>query len=199
MTLGALVDWRSRVRTARRQEILAAAWEVARRRGIAALTLREVAAAVGMRAPSLYEYFESKEAIYDAMFAEGYGAFLKIMPGPGDPSEPHARATAWVRRFFAFCRADVARYQLLFQPAIPGFHPSGESMRLAQKALRTLDLEMSAIGIRRREAGDIWTALVTGMVNQQIANDPGGDRWERLADEAVEMFFGHMERMEERG
>lgn len=199
MTLGALVDRRSRVRTARRQEILAAAWEVARRRGIAALTLREVAAAVGMRAPSLYEYFESKEAIYDAMFAGGYEAFLKIMPGPGDPSEPHSRAAAWVRQFFAFCRADVARYQLLFQPAIPGFHPSGESMRLAQRALETLDLEMSAIGIRRREAGDIWTALVTGMVNQQIANDPGGDRWERLADEAVEMFFGHMERMEVRG
>jgi AcrR family transcriptional regulator len=150
-----------------------------------------------MQAPSLYEYFASKDSIYDAMFAEGYEAFLEILPGPDDPSEAHERASAWLRRFFAFCRADVARYQLLFQPAIPGFQPSGESMRLAGEALAALDLEMAAIGIRRREAKDLWTALVTGMVNQQIANDPAGDRWERLVDEAVSMFIDHMERMEE--
>jgi hypothetical protein len=35
------------------------------------------------------------------------------------------------------------------------------------------------------------------MVNQQIANDPTGDRWERLADEAVAMFIDHVERREE--
>lgn len=197
MVLGALPDRRSRTRSIRRQEVLEAAWRVARERGIAAITLREVASGVGMRAPSLYEYFESKEAIYDAMFAEGYEAFLKIMPGPDDPSEPRPRAIAWIRRFFAFCRADVARYQLLFQPAIPGFHPSEDSMQLAERALATLDREMRAIGLTRPAAADLWTALVTGMVNQQIANDPGGDRWERLADEAAAMFIDHMERMEE--
>jgi AcrR family transcriptional regulator len=199
MALGAPRDRKFRVRAARRKEVLEAAWVVARARGIAGLTLREVAAGVGMQAPSLYEYFESKESIYDAMFAEGYEAFLKIMPGPDDSSEPHARASAWVRRFFAFCRADIARYQLLFQPAVPGFHPSSGSMRLAGEALATLEREMTAIGIRRPEAADLWTALVTGMVNQQIANDPAGNRWERLADEAIAMFFGHIERMEKPG
>ncbi len=197
MALGASPNRRSRLRTARRREVLEAAWIVASRRGIAGLTLREVAAGVGMQAPSLYEYFDSKGSIYDAMFAEGYEAFLEILPGPGDPSEGHGRATAWLRRFFAFCRADVARYQLLFQPAIPGFHPSDESMRLAGQALAALDLEMAAIGVRRPQAKDLWTALVTGMVNQQIANDPKGDRWERLADEAVAMFIDYMERIEE--
>jgi len=125
-------------------------------------------------------------------------AFLDIMPGPQDPADSHARATAWVRRFFAFCRADVARYQLLFQPAIPGFHPSPASMRLAGEALAALAQEMAAIGIRRPEASDLWTALVTGLVNQQIANDPDGRQWERLADEAVAMFFGHFEPMEKK-
>jgi AcrR family transcriptional regulator len=197
MALGSALDRRSRLREARRREVLEAAWEVARERGIAGLTLREVAARVGMQAPSLYEYFGSKESIYDAMFAEGYRAFIEILPGPDDPSDPHGRASTWLGRFFAFCRADIARYQLLFQPAIPGFHPSYESMHLAGKALAALDLEMTAIGVRRPEARDLWTALVTGMVNQQIANDPTGDRWERLADEAVAMFIDHMERREE--
>ena len=197
MALGSVFDRRSRLRSARRREVLEAAWEVARERGIAGLTLREVAARVGMQAPSLYEYFGSKESIYDAMFAEGYRAFLEILPGPDDPTDPQGRASTWLRRFFAFCRADVARYQLLFQPAVPGFNPSEESMHLAGKALAALDLEMAAIGVRRPEAKDLWTALVTGMVNQQIANDPAGDRWERLADEAVAMFIDHVERREE--
>lgn len=187
---------RAGLREARRREILSAAWALVREQGISALTLREVAARVGMRAPSLYEYFPSKYAIYDAMFAEGYDAFLEIMPGPDDPSERRARAVAWLLRFFAFCRADVARYQLLFQPAIPGFHPSIESMGRAGKALSALDQELSAMGARRQEARDMWTALVTGMVNQQIANDVAGNRWESLAEEAVEMFMNHFVGME---
>jgi hypothetical protein len=37
----------------------------------------------------------------------------------------------------------------------------------------------------------MWTALTTGLVSQQIANDPGGDRWVGLIDEAVAMFLGY--------
>ena len=36
---------------------------------------------------------------------------------------------------------------------------------------------------------DLWTALTTGLVDQQISNDPGGDRWIRLIDDAVAMFL----------
>jgi len=36
-----------------------------------------------MAAPSLYSYFGSKEAIYDAMFAQGYREFLELARQPG--------------------------------------------------------------------------------------------------------------------
>ena len=42
-----------------------------RAEGLAGLSLRELAKRVGMQAPSLYAYFGSKAAIYDAMFVEG--------------------------------------------------------------------------------------------------------------------------------
>ncbi len=42
---------RARVREATRSEILEAAWKLARERGVAALTLRDLAKEVGMRAP----------------------------------------------------------------------------------------------------------------------------------------------------
>ena len=61
---------------ATKAEILEAAWELARTEGLAGLSLRDVARRVGMQAPSLYSYFDSKHAIYDAMFAQGAQEFL---------------------------------------------------------------------------------------------------------------------------
>ena len=83
-------DRRQERRDATRAEILEAAWELAREGGLAALSLRDLARRVGMQAPSLYSYFESKHAIYDAMFAQGAQAYLeyaKARERTGDPLE----------------------------------------------------------------------------------------------------------------
>ena len=42
------------------------------------------------------------------------------------------------------------------------------------------------------EAIDLLTALGTGLADQQLSNDPGGDRWIRLIDDAAEMFYDHI-------
>ena len=47
-------------REATRREILAAAWEIAHERGLVSVTLREIAARIGMQPPSLYSHFASK-------------------------------------------------------------------------------------------------------------------------------------------
>jgi len=65
-------DRQAERREATRLEILDAAWAIAREHGLSQVTLRDVAAGVGMRAPSLYTHFESKHAIYDAMFAQAW-------------------------------------------------------------------------------------------------------------------------------
>src|ERR1700730_1288869 len=63
---------RRRVRhDATKEEILAAAWGLARARGLTGFALRDLALAVHMRHQSLYTYFPSKQAIYDARFAQG--------------------------------------------------------------------------------------------------------------------------------
>jgi hypothetical protein len=38
----------------------------------------------------------------------------------------------------------------------------------------------------------MWTALVAGLASQQLANDPHGDRYIRLIDDAVAMFADHV-------
>jgi hypothetical protein len=47
---------------------------------------------------------------------------------------------------------------------------------------------LAAAGADQPEQADVWTALVSGLVAQQVSNDPGGDRWRRLIDPAVDMF-----------
>src|SRR5213593_1981075 len=53
------------------QGILDTACAVIRDDGVAALNLHEVARRVGMRAQSLYTYFPSKTALYEALFVKG--------------------------------------------------------------------------------------------------------------------------------
>jgi AcrR family transcriptional regulator len=69
----------SRRRAATRREILDAATEMVRSEGLGGLAVRDLARRVGMQAPSLYAYFDSKHAIYDAMFREGSVEFLARM------------------------------------------------------------------------------------------------------------------------
>jgi AcrR family transcriptional regulator len=184
-------DRRSERREATRAEILEAAWALAREHGLAGLSLRDVAKAVGMQPPSLYGYFDSKAAIYDAMFADGYRALLAIRratPVAATVDEFKAVARLW----FEFATSDPARYQLLFQRTIPGFEPSAESMALAVEALTLGRASLAGVGVDDPRALDLYTALVTGLADQQISNDPGGDRWGRLLDDALDMFLAHV-------
>src|SRR5438874_13722738 len=83
-------DRQAERREATRAEILEAAWALARENGLAGVSLRDVAARIGMRPPSLYWYFDSKHAIYDAMFADGNRALLARMDETEWPTEPRA-------------------------------------------------------------------------------------------------------------
>ena len=185
-------DRRAERRAATRAEILDAAWTIARTEGLAALSLRDLARRVGMQAPSLYGYFDSKHAIYDAMYAQGAQAFVDGEPWheiTGDLREDLRRV---VHYFVRFCAADEARYQLLFQRTIPGFEPSPESFAISERSLARLGEHLAGCGMTEPRSIDLFTALGTGLVDQQISNDPGGDRWIRLVDEAVDMFVDHV-------
>ena len=184
---------RERRREATTAEIIDAAWDLCREGGLASLSLRDLAARVGMRAPSLYSYFDSKNAIYDAMYRQGYEQIDAHLADVVE-QRPVTRdmAKAGTRQFFDFCTADPVRYQLLFQRTIPGFEPSAASYAVAVEFLEKTRLVFIDAGIDDPGALDLWTALLTGLTDQQISNDPGGDRWARLLDESIDMFLDHL-------
>lgn len=186
-------DRRAERRAETRAEIVAAAWELCRAEGLAGLSLRDLAGRVGMRAPSLYSYFDSKHAIYDAMFAEGCQDYLDGLQGLTRTGDTLTDLQAHLRDFVEFCTSDEVRYQLLFQRTIPGFEPSAASFALAVEGLEVLAAWFRELGFDDPATLDLATALGSGLAAQQIANDPGGDRWLRLVDDAVEMFFHHVQ------
>ena len=184
-------DRRAERREATTAEILDAAWDLVRTEGLAGLAMRDLARRVGMQAPSLYSYFVSKHAIYDAMFAQGVRVYLEQEALVASTGDPLADLQAGVRFFVGFCTQDPVRYQLMFQRTIPGFEPSPETFALSIEGLQRLKARLAEAGLTDQRSLDLMTAIGTGITDQQISNDPGGDRWTRLVDEAVEMFFNH--------
>jgi AcrR family transcriptional regulator len=192
------MDWRESRRQAARATIIDAGWTLVRDEGLAGLSLRDLARRAGITTPTVYAYFESKNAIYDAMFGQAAEEFAAHMEAPYRSADPRTVLVAGMSRFVEFCTSDIPRYQLLFQRTIPGFEPSAESYAPAVRALTGARERLAANGIREARHLDMWTALTTGLVDQQISNDTGGDRWTRLTEDCVDMFVAYCQPVEPR-
>lgn len=164
-------------REAKIATIVAAAWALARERGIQLVSLRDLAKEVGMQQPSLYAYFDSKNALYDAMFADGNRQLLAMLDSIEPPVDPQAALKAYVGAFADFAVADPARNFLLFHRVIPGFEPTQESYALAQVALGRMLRVMKAAGVTDPGDIDCLVAMTAGLIEAQLSNDPGGHRW----------------------
>ena len=179
-------------REARIAEIVACAWKLAREHGIAAVSLRALAHEVGIRQPSLYEYFDSKHALYDAMFAEGNRQLLERLDDLELPADPRAALKKVLHTFIDFALEDPARCELLFERHIPGFTPSSESYALAAEALNRVVAVMHEAGVDDQGDIDCLVAMTAGLMQAQWANDPGGDRWVRHLDRMTDLHLDHV-------
>ncbi len=177
-------DWRAERKAAATRSIVEAAWELARENGLAGLTLRDLARRLGMATPSLYSYFDSKNALYDAMYADGWREFLAFDPQP-PATDVREAIRGGMERWVRFSLADPVRFQLLSLRTIPGFEPSPESYAVAQAAYDHSFAALDALAPVTQEHKDMVTAVASGLLNQQLANEPGGTRWVRLLDVAA--------------
>lgn len=184
-----------RRRDATREGIVDAAWQICRTEGLGGLSLRDLGKHVGLKASSLYAYFDSKSAIYDAMFRQGYEQLEEIsstwdalLATGGSPRAVFKRSA---HEMVEFCTSDAVRYQLMFQRVLPDFEPTPETYAVSVRQLERLGGFLATMGVTDPEAMDLWTAILTGLTDQQISNDPGGDRWIRLIDTAADLFCDH--------
>jgi AcrR family transcriptional regulator len=137
-------------RTAER--ILDAAESLFASRGYAGTTLRDVAGAVGLRTPSLYNHFASKDALYEAVLARGISPVLKALIEAVEMRETRD-AQGLVRTLMA---------QLAERPKLP---------QLIQHESLTGGERLSPM---LRE----WIAPIFARADQMIETGPAANRWE---------------------
>lgn len=172
---------------ATRAEIVSAAWASAHEHGLAGLTLRDIADRVGMQAPSLYSHFASKSEIYDAMFVEAWNAYCDSAQESADvlPEDRLGRLHFVAEHYFDFAVADLARHQLMDVRTVPDYAPSPTAY---EASLRAYELGRQHLAFLTDDDFDVYTALIAGLIAQQLANDPGGQRWRRLLPRVISMF-----------
>ena len=183
-----MADKVMRRREVKTASIVSEAWELAREHGVGGVSLHELARAVGMRQPSLYEYFDSKHALYDAMFADGNRQLLARLGAVKFPVDPRAAVKKYLATIVAFSVEDQARYELLFQRHLPGFTPSPQSYALAEDVLGQLVKLLHDAGVTDQGDIDCVVAITAGLMEAQMSNDPGGNRWARHLNRLVDLY-----------
>jgi AcrR family transcriptional regulator len=94
--------------------IIAAARRLVRARGRDGFSLADVAAAVGIRAPSLYGRFADRAALVTAVELSLWGELGEALARAPQPSDPVAAVSELARAYRAFAKANPREYALLF-------------------------------------------------------------------------------------
>ena len=180
-----------------RAGILAAAREIMREQGVAALTLNEVARRVGITPPALYTYFASKMALYDVLYRMGIRLFCEGEEELRRTTAPDwERIQRWFAQRLALAEEHPDLYHLVFDVPIPGFVPTSESLdevrRLYETTVRSV-AEVIEAGVMRpnlppEQATDLLLSMRLGIVAAHLGKHrrlPPPDRLARLVPEFV--------------
>jgi AcrR family transcriptional regulator len=163
------------------QAILDVSRDIMREEGVAALNLNEVARRVGVKTPSLYEYFHGKVALYDELFRLGlrlYGEHNdRALSGARDGRE---RLRAAIESYMSFAQQYPELWSLVFERPVPGFVPSEEAMAESRDRLAVASrfvaeaIEEGAMvpGVPPERARDFVIALMHGLAAAHMANEP---------------------------
>jgi AcrR family transcriptional regulator len=170
--------------------------------GVGALSVSEVARRMGIRGPSLYKYFPSRHAIYDALFARGLAleqaAVAAAIEGtPRGAPRIRAGGAAVVR----WAVEHPALAQLLHWRPVPGFAPSPAVLAAGAADMTDVRAEFAeAVRLGQLSAAAdsddavrLYTVVLSGLISQQLANQPGvpfaDGVFSRLTDAALDQFL----------
>lgn len=178
------LDRRHRRRLEMIEEIVDVAIEVMTEYGVAGLSLGEVARRMGIRTPSLYVYFDAKNAVYDAVFARGWQAIHETMTpaydGVYDAVDLPAYFLSCARLFVGWLLEHPVQAQLMCWRPVPGYEPSASAYEPAVEMLAAAHASFEQLRDRGLFRADVdvelllrtWTVLTSGVMTQQLANAP---------------------------
>ena len=166
----------------RRDQILAAAFARFQRNGLEAVSMRTIAADVGMSPMGLYRHYADRDALVEAMVHECLAAFARALRRAPVRGGASPRLRHLMRAYLDFALTERAMYDLLFRATRPSTDPFLDEY----KAGRSESFEMlrSAVSDVLSEGGggtgnavdaaiSIW-AQAHGLVSLFLAGRFGG-------------------------
>jgi len=152
--------------------------------GPKAVTMRELARALGVSAMTPYRYFKDKDEILAAVRASAFDRFAAALElAAKAPGNAAVRADAVGRAYLDFAFSQPHAYKLMFDLSQPQEGRFPELERAGQRARRTMSAYMKALVAGGFLAGDpemlaqIFWAMVHGLVVLHLAGklDPKPD------------------------
>lgn len=182
----------------RMEQTLGAAHGLFAEHGYAAVTMDEIAAAVGVTKPLLYNYFGNKERLYVAcMERAGDSLINTIADAVSKTANPGDALGAGVRAFFFFLDTDRSAWTVLFDETLP--HGGEVFDRVASYRGQIVDLVsaslLAQLPERNRDAAQVEVeALSTALLGASEALARWWLRTESISAEgAAELLISTVE------
>src|SRR5262245_13349742 len=157
-------------------EIVAAGRAILEAEGLPALTMQRVAAAVGVRGPSLYKRVRDRGALVRLIAEDGLRELAGALERAATGGDARAALRRQVDAFRAFAHAHPATYRLLFAPLPDDWRPDPDLNRRATEPVLRTAAGLAGPG-EALEAGRTLTAWAHGFVSMELAGGfrLGGD------------------------
>jgi len=114
--------------------LLASAADLLEQEGPDGLSVRRIAAAAGVAPMGVYNHFESKFGIIEALFVQGFERLGEAISATRDIEDPYEALRESGRRYRALALAHPMVYRIMFLRSVPGFEPSDQALEVASEA-----------------------------------------------------------------
>jgi AcrR family transcriptional regulator len=150
------------------QALVDAAFHLLESEGPEALSVRRVAAEAGVAPMGVYNHFDGKNGVVDAIFRAGFTTLTEELGGLADAhadalDDPAESLRDGLRRYRTLALAHPRTYEVMFFCSVPGFEPS-EASHI--EAAASFDVLVSAI--ERGIAAGVFADAEPRSVAQQL-------------------------------
>jgi AcrR family transcriptional regulator len=124
--------------------------------GAEAVTIRQLAAALGVSPMTPYRYFKDKDAILAAVRARGFDRHAQALERAYERAgpDPEAQADAVGRAYVDFALKNPEAYKLMFDVSQPGESDYPDLVRAGERSRRTMTLHLHDLIAAGKLKGD---------------------------------------------
>ena len=176
-----------------RDALVQAAFQEAERGGPEAINISALAKKLGVSQPAPYRHFADREALLEAVTAEGFRQFNVILRELIDKPSKQSKLSRFAQATLAFGLQRNGIYRLMFASRTMASAPKGSDLHKAAMetlALLVESMEAPAVGLlRERQAMKMWASLhgVVMLAEQGLlTGQVGGATREELVEDMVQ-------------